>query len=183
MGIGARLRSATKNQGSSSQQAIYVSDSKGTNPSIQTPEVPDINTGTQKDLQRSLRMQAQEDQGTVLQKAQRRKQGEGSSSSSYLLIISRFPYTRLIVDQIISLFQVYQIKLGNCIEDSHLIINSIRNMDRSRFQSTITQLISSVRDSQQVATLSLDQLGLETAPQEHTSSSRLGLQIVPYEYS
>lgn len=56
-------------------------------------------------------------------------------------------------------------------------------MDRSRFESMITQSLSSVRDSQQVATLSLDQLGLATAPQEHTSSSRLGLQIVPNEYS
>lgn len=98
-------------------------------------------------------------------------------------IISRFPYTRLTVDQIISLFQVYQIKLGNCIEDSHLIIHSIRNMDRSNFQSTITQLLSSVRDTQQVATLSLDQLGLGKNPTEHNSSVRAGSQIVPYEHT
>lgn len=57
-----------------------------------------LNAGTKKDLRRSLRMQAQKDQGTVLQKAQRRKQGEGSSSSLGLPIISRFPYTRLTVD-------------------------------------------------------------------------------------
>lgn len=43
----------------------------------------------------------------------------------------------------------------------------------------ITQSLSSVRDSQQVATLSLDQLGLATAPQEHTSSSRLGYRLFP----
>lgn len=103
-------------------------------------------------------MQAQVDEGNIMQKAQKRKQG-ASSSSLGMTLINRFPYSRLIVEQIIRLFQVYQIKLGYSDEDSYTIIDNIKHMDRDQFEIAIKSIITSPSYSQHTPIIiSLDHL-------------------------
>ena len=130
-------------------------------------------------------MQAQEDQGTIMQKAQKRKQG-ASSSTTGMALVDRFPYSRLTVDQIIRLFKVYQINLGHSLDDSYTIIDSIQKMPRIQFESTIKNLLSAPSClQQQSVTLSLDHLrSHDISPTQdavHPHPDRL--QMIPYEYS
>lgn len=128
-------------------------------------------------------MQAQVDQGTVMQKAQRRKQGE-SSSDSGIPLISRFPYSRLTGDQIIRLFSVYQITLGNSLTDSYNIIESIQQMDRCNFEVAIKNILGSSSQPKPV-TVSLETFraaALDSLQPVGVISNQ-SLQIVPYEYT
>lgn len=100
-------------------------------------------------------MHVKGDPDSVMNKAQKRKQGEGSSNSTCMTLISSFPYSRLTVEQVINLFQVYQIRLGHSLEDSQTIVSSIQHMDRCKFEVVIRQLLGVTRDTQQNATLRL----------------------------
>lgn len=157
MGIGARL-SASKGPGSSHAKPICLSDTDTPSselPSSHTPDVPEGRSDAQPDVRRSLCMQAQWDTDSVLKKAQKRKQGEGSSSLAGMSLVSSFLYSRLTLEQIISLFEVYQIRLGNSLDDSKSIITGIQHMDRSRFEVLIKHVMCVTRDTQQSTTLSL----------------------------
>lgn len=158
-GIASRLRSSKAGPGFSPATAICISVSSESQAVLDTPVVADIatNTDKNKDLRRSLRMQAQGDADSIMSKARKRKAGEGSSSSG-IPLISRFPYFRLTIEQVINLFNVYQIRLGNSVDDSHIIISSIRHMDRQHFELVIQQLLQDSKKSQQMVTLGLEQL-------------------------
>lgn len=102
MGIGARLRNAKKGPGSSPAKPICFSDTDTPSsklPSSHTPEVPEVRSNTQPDVRRSLRMQAQGDTDSVLNKAQKRKKWEGSNSSTGMSLVTSFSYSRLTVEQ------------------------------------------------------------------------------------
>ena len=99
-------------------------------------------------------MHAKGDTDSVMNKAQKRKQGEGSSNSTGMTLISSFPYSRLTVEQVINIFQVYHIRLGHSLEDSQTIVSSIQHMDRCKFV-VIRQILGVTRDTQQNATLRL----------------------------
>lgn len=183
-GVGARLRSSRSGPSTTPDKAICISDSES--PDLHTPAVTDIATIADKNKEptRSLRMQAKGDEDSIMSKAKKRKAGTGSSSSSGILLISRFPYSRLTIEQIVNIFSVYQIRLGNSVDDSHIIISSIRHMDRHHFEVVIQQLMNDSRNSQQMVTLKLEQLesvansNLDTHLVDRSRTSPLRLQEI-----
>ena len=124
---------------------------QATSPTAATPEVPDNNP------RRSLRFTVKGDNEPILSKAQRRKQ-DSSSSHTGIQLLNSFPYSRLTVEQIVDLFRVYQISLGNNLDDCRIIIANIQQLDRARFEIVIKNLLSQPRKEHQLAVLDLQQL-------------------------
>ncbi|XP_078148872.1 uncharacterized protein LOC144544290 [Carex rostrata] len=79
-GRGTHMRSASKGPGISPAKPIDLSDSATAVPlTVPSSRTPDTGAG---EPRRSLRMHAKGDTDSVMKKAQKRKQGEGSSSST-----------------------------------------------------------------------------------------------------
>lgn len=93
---------------------------------------------------RSLRVQAQDDPASTLSRAKKRKSGEGSSSSGMTLFNS-FSYSRLTIEQIIRLFQVYQFQLLSSnrydTQDIRLDLEDLGTLDNTPGTSQGLQIV------------------------------------------
>lgn len=55
------------------------------------------------------------------------------------------------------MFEVFQIKLGNSLEDSRLIITCLKSLDRATFETVVKHMMSSTTPTK-FATFTLDQI-------------------------
>lgn len=74
-----------------------------------------------------MRVQVQGAPDSTMERALKRVRDKevGACTSACIPIINNFPYLRLTIDQISALFQVYQIQLGNDIQDQVRIVEAI----------------------------------------------------------
>lgn len=95
-------------------------------------------TGSRKGL-----IQSQPGPTSILTKAKKRAQEkeDSSVSSAGIPLITNFSFNRLTTDQVVDLFRVYQIQLGHNSGDQILMINTIKHMDRPRFEILVKDLI------------------------------------------
>lgn len=143
-GVGLRLRTLQQRLGSGSTptKAILIPDDPPTD--LTTPRIEELPNATA-EPRRSLRVFTQGVPEPTLTKAVKRK--TTTVSSSGMALVTSFPYTRLTLEQIESLFQVYQLNLGRTVEERRHIISLLQTMNRNDFEQAIKALLGS--DSQQ----------------------------------
>lgn len=141
-GVGLRLRTAQHRLelGSSPETAITLpADPEQVtkdSPLLATPPVPDTTSlQEQAGPRRSLRVITQGEPASTMTKAVKRK--GAAAPTTGLPLVTNFPYHRLTLDQIESLFQVYQITLGTTVDERKVLITMIQNMDRAQFETAI----------------------------------------------
>lgn len=119
---------------------------------------------------RSFRVQMQHTHTPILQRAQKRKT-TGNSKPAGNPLLHHFPYTRLTVEQIIQLFQVYNITLGRNPQERELLILAIQKLNRQQFDSILTTLNTTSHSTEhQILQLS-DLSPLDTSLELSSSSS------------
>lgn len=135
--------------GASPDKPILLSDSTS-DQQIPTPVVPREQASRQFTITRkSLRIQVQGGPVDIISKAKKRvrERGEGSSSTSGIPLVNSFPFRRLTLDQIVDLFRVYQIQLGNAEHDHVAIIQAIQQLDRAQFEKYVKELLDRTKSS------------------------------------
>lgn len=124
-----------------------------------TPDIP-----AQLGPRRSLRVTNQADPASTMSKAIKRKQTATGSShtSGSIPLLNTFFYSRLSLDQIVDLFQVYHIRLGTSTEDRKTLIEQIQLMDRCRFELVVKDLLYQTKIDSRPVTLDLVHLSSST---------------------
>lgn len=119
-------------------------------------------------LRRSVRVRAQGGEAvSIMTKAQTRAQNRYNlrSSGSGNALLKNFPYSRLTIQEIDSLFWAYQIKLGRDDLSMSSIIQAIKSLDRVDFDILINQAIHALKrqsDSSRCLILDQDDSGVLT---------------------
>lgn len=136
-GVGLRLRTTQQRLGlgSSPDKAIVIPEDPPASLTVTTPMVQDTKT-QEGGPRRSLRVITQGEPASTMTKAVKRK-GVNHATPAGIPLINNFPYSRLTLDQIDALFQVYQINLGDTVEDRQLMIAMIQTIDRPQFELAI----------------------------------------------
>lgn len=120
---------------------------------------------------KSLRLQVQPPV-SILGKAKKRarEKGEGSSSEAGIPLLTSFPYNRLTIEQIDSLFKIYNIQLGTDPQHMADIIKAFQIMDRTKFESVIRQLLDQTKHIS-----SIDQVIIQNTDQVQQLSEEVSL--------
>lgn len=99
-----------------------------------------------------------------------RRGGRAGCSSSGIPILTEFPYPSLTDQEIISLFEISGLKLGDTLDQKLRVVKHLRTLSRARFQSTCTEVISSRAPDATIPILDIGQPILNTNPNDSTSS-------------
>lgn len=155
-----RSRSVTKKICSSSKpEVIELSETSIEYAPVDTPEVTQEWRYNKTVPRRSFRFQVTHTHTPVLKRAQKRK-ASGPSKSAGNPLLDKFPYTRLTLDQITHLFQIYNIQLGKNIEERNLLIPAIQSMNRNQFEQLLTSF--TVKDTHKDNYITTEHLQLST---------------------
>lgn len=88
---------------------------------------------------RSFRVQMHHTHTPIMQRAQKRK-SIGNSKPAGNPLLHKFPYDRFTVEQIVQLFQVYNISLSNDDQEREVIILAIQKLNRKQFDTLLNSL-------------------------------------------
>lgn len=98
-----------------------------------------------------------------------RRGGRGGSSSG-IPILSEFPYPSLSDQEIISLFEISGLKLGDSLDQKLTVVKHLRSLSRTRFQNACTEIISSRAPDAIAPILDIGQSILNTLPEDSPHS-------------